>query len=402
MHIMNSIGVIVGRTKGINSVTIRENAKKDLSPKWEDADQWSGEKFRRTWHDAMNHYNLNFTNKDLKPKVINWMTQNGYDRKAVSAFRNTKDYRCSPTMGAVASCLLRGMPPSHKDFNGGRNSAEWLKKQITTAINEGRNDEIPVDAPKKEAQTAVVTIQDRVREYAIEASNDIDAAIDAWLTDPEKFDPKSYKILNILRTKEVKAAHARYIKGFFEYGQKELLTLASGKADEQLREAYNQHPRKHVKKLIEFYEQIMAACDQLAAEAKITKKPRARKAKPVEDVIKKLKFKKSDDKLGLVSVPPAQIVGAQSMIVYNTKTRKIGHYIAKTSSGFEVKGTTILNFTDKSVQKTVRAPGDIAKALKEQNTQKRLETWVAKEVKTMETKLTGRFNEDTLILKVYK
>jgi hypothetical protein len=42
------------------------------------------------------------------------------------------------------------------------------------------------------------------------------------------------------------------------------------------------------------------------------------------------------------------------------------------------------------------------KEFKALNTQKRFETWYTKEVKTTETILTGRFNEDTIILKVFK
>jgi hypothetical protein len=161
-------------------------------------------------------------------------------------------------------------------------------------------------------------------------------------------------------------------------------------------------PRKNVRKLIEFYESIVLACDQIAAEAKVLKAPRKKKIKPAEDLVKRLKFLKSDDALSIVSVPPAQIIGAQSMFVYNVKTRKIGHYIALNSQGFSVKGTTVTDFTDKSVQKTLRKPAEQIKAFKEMNTQKRMQTWFEKEVKTTEIKLNGRFNEEVVILKVYK
>ncbi len=123
---------------------------------------------------------------------------------------------------------------------------------------------------------------------------------------------------------------------------------------------------------------------------------------PAEQVVANLKFCKTDDSLGIVSVPPAQIIGAQAMYVYNTKTRKFGQYIALNSEGFGVKGTTVTNFTDKSVQKTLRKPAEQVKAFKDMNTQKRCQTWFEKEVKTTEIKLNGRFNEDVVILKVFK
>lgn len=207
---------------------------------------------------------------------------------------------------------------------------------------------------------------------------------------------------SLLRTKGTKAAQARYIRGFFEYGHNELVELSSGQADEQVREAYRHLSRKNVKKLIEFYESVAQACEQIAAEAKVLKKPRIKKVKPAEDLVKKLKFKLGDDKLGITSVPPAQLIKAQAAVLYNVKTRKIGYLIAKTSEGLGVKGTTIDNFTEKSTQKTLRKPAEQLKEFKDQNTQKRVETWYSKSVKTTETQHNGRMSEDVVILKVFK
>jgi len=260
----------------------------------------------------------------------------------------------------------------------------------------------PEEGAELKPVVAGPSIQERVRDAAMNMTEEIEDAIESFSADPDAFDPKAFKIVNLLRGKGAKAAHARYIKGFFKRGQDELLELAGGNADEQLREAYRHNSRKNVKKLIEFYDSIMAACDQIAAEAKVNKKPRAKKVKPAEQIVAKLKFCKLDDKLAIVSVPPAGIIGASGVAVYNVKTRKIGYYIARSSEGLGVKGTSLLNFTDKSSQKTLRKPAEQIKEFKEQNTQKRFETWFDKSVKTTETSLNGRFNEDTVILKVFK
>jgi uncharacterized protein (DUF433 family) len=229
----------------------------------------------------------------------------------------------------------------------------------------------------------------------------LDYAIDSWITDPDAFDPKAFKVVNLLKGKGAKAAHARIIKGYFQRSMDELHELASGNADEQLREAYKHVARKNVKKLIEFYESIAAACEQIAAEQKVLKKPRAKKVKPAEDLVKKVKFMLSDTKLGITSVPPASIIGAQGVVVYNTKTRKLGVYVSKTSAGLGVKGTSITEFTEKSFQKTLRKPLEQLKEFKEQNTQKRVTDWFAK-IKTTSVMLNGRLSEDIVILKAFK
>jgi len=390
-------------TKRITSQSVRENAKRDHSPKWDGADTWSADKFAQHFRDAMRYYNLESSAKDLKPKVIDWMGRNDYSRDEIQAFKKTKDWRCNSTVGAIASCLLKGMPSVRADFNNGKDTSAWLRSEIAKIVYDGRYDVEPEPEVKPVvAQVPVVTIQDRLRETAGDMSEELDYAIDEWIKDPDAFDPKAFKVVNLLKGKGAKAAHARIIKQYFQGGLDELHELASGNADEQLREGYKHVARKNIKKLIDFYEAIAAACEQIAAEQKVLKKPRAKKVKPAEELVKKMKFMLSETKLGITSVPPASIIGAQLAVVYNTKTRKIGMYTAKTSEGLSVKGTSIADFTEKSFQKTLRKPAEQLKEFKEQNTQRRVETWFVKNVKTTETVCNGRMSEDIVILKVFK
>ena len=390
------------KSQKITSTTIRENAKRDHSPKWDAVENMTIEQYSSHFRDAMKYYNLESSSKDLKPKVIDWMGRNGYDRNTIQLFKKTKDWRCNITMGAIAANLLKGMPEVRAGFNGNKNAADWLRNEIAKTIEAGQYDIEEVAAVKAVKVTApVVTIQDRIREQAVGMSDEIDAAIDSWITDPEAFDPKSFKMISLLRGKGAKAAQARYIKSFFASGLAELQELASGNASEQLREGYKFASRKNIKKLIEFYESVAQACEQIAAEAKVMKKPRATKVKPAEDLVKKIKFKLTDDKLGVTSVPAAGLIGAQAAVVYNSKTRKIGMYIAKTSEGLSVKCTSLINFTEKSVQKTLRKPAEQLKDLKLQNTQRRVETWISA-IKATDTVLNGRMNADIMILKVFK
>ena len=384
------------------SIAIRQNKGRDHSPKWDNTETLSADAFTRHFHNAMAWYRLESSVKELKPKVIDWMGRNGYDRATISAFKKTKDNRCSSTVGAIAACLIKGMPAQRADFNNGRNTEEWLKEQIANIIDQGKNDIDEDDIVKEEKPIVpVVTIQDRIREQAGQMSEEIDAAIDAWITDPESFDPKAFKMVGLLRGKGAKAAQTRFIKQIFQRGYDELLELSSGNADDQLREAYSHVSRKNVKKLLEFYQSIFTACDQIAQEAKTLKKPRAKKVKPAEELVKKIKFKVSDDKLGISSVPPASIVGSQMAIVYNTKTRKLGVYGAKTSEGLGVKGVSLINFSEKSTQKTLRKPDQQIKEFKEQNTANRVRTWFDK-IKATEVKLNGRINAEIMIIKVFK
>ena len=382
----------------------RTNAKKDFSPKWDNVEAMTGEQFNKAFRDAMTWYRLESSGKELKPKVIDWMGRNGYDKATITAFKKTKDNRCSSTVGAIAACLIKGMPGQRADFNDGRDTVAWLKDAIAKIINEGKDD---IDEDEEKAIEAgkpavyVPSIQERLRDAAGQMCEELDAAIDEWIMDPDSFDPKAFKVVGLLRGKGVKPAHSRLVKGFYEKMLAEIEEVQTKGCDEQLAEAYEHVSKKNIKKLHDFLLSIMAGCDQIVGEAKLNKAPRAKKIKPAEELVKKLKFKATDDKLGVTSVPPAQLVGAQGAVVYNTKTRKIGVYIAMNSSGLAVKGTSIDNFTDKSTQKTLRKPELQLREFKEQNTNKRVETWF-KNIKATEVKLNGRLNAETMILKVFK
>ena len=102
----------------------------------------------------------------------------------------------------------------------------------------------------------------------------------------------------------------------------------------------------------------------------------------------------------MISINPADIIGAQELFVYNTKTRKLGKYIADSLKGpLNVKGTAIIGFDEhKSVTKTLRKPDEklkeFAKATKVQ-LRKFLE-----DIRATESKLTGRINAETVLLRV--
>jgi DNA gyrase/topoisomerase IV subunit A len=137
----------------------------------------------------------------------------------------------------------------------------------------------------------------------------------------------------------------------------------------------------------------------LMQEAKINRAPRAKKPTDKSKLVSKMKYLKQDDKLKIVSVNPADIVGSQELWVFNTKTRKLGKYIAKEYSELSVKGTTVINFDEnKSVQKTLRKPEDQIKEFKSAG--KVALRKFLDDIKAVDIKLNGRINEDTVLLKV--
>ena len=380
----------------------RTKAPKDYSPVWDGIETMDAAQFLRHWHNAMEYYRMEFSGKDLKPAVIKWMVSINAAKDDIAAFKKTKDNRCNITMGAIASCLLRGMPAVRADFNDGKDTALWLSNAIAQVTGEGTYDVDEEELAAKEAEKPaayVPSIQDRVREAAYRMTEEIEDAIEGFQKDPENFDPKAFKMLNLLKGKEVKAAHARIIKGFYEHDLAELEELASGKADDQLKEGYSHRSKKQIKNLIAFYQEIMMACDMLAQEAKVNRAPRAKKAVPAEKIVAKLKYMKTNEPLKLVSINPADIIGCGELWIFNTKTRKLGKYIAAEFQTLGVKGTTITGFNEHtSIQKTIRKPEEKLKEFKAAG-KVQLRKFLD-DINATDTKMNGRINEETILLKV--
>lgn len=382
------------------SIAIRQKANRDNSPRWDGSDEWTGDKFTANFRKAMEHYRLESTVKDLKVKVVEWMHAQGYPKDDIKAIRKIKDRYFNGTMVGVAACLVKGMPEVHAEFNGGKDTGSWLRSEIEKVMKAGAND-LEDDEEAKEVKPAgpVITIQDRVRETSLGMTVEIEDAIEAWQLDPESFDPKAFKVLNLLKGKEAKAAHARVIRDFYGRWLAELNELASGNADEQLREGYKHRSRKHIRKIIDFLTEIENACNMLMQEAKVARKPRKTKAVSKDKLVAKLKYKKTDEPLKLVSVNPVDIIGSKELWVYNVKTRKLGKYVAADFQELGIKGTTITGFSEsQSICKTLRKPEEKLKEFKSAG--KVALRKFLDEINATDTKMNGRINEEIILLKV--
>lgn len=375
----------------------RTKTQRDLSPKWDGHETWSADQFNLHFKKSMEYYRLEYSGKDLKHKVINWMSDTGYSKDTIAKFKKTKDNRVNITVGALASNLLRGMPSVRPDFNDGKDSSAWLSQRIEEIIQQGKDD-VEESVTDSGVITSTLTIQDRVREASLNMTHELEDAIESFASDPESFDPKSFKIINLLRGKDAKAVHARIIRDHYRKQHDEYLELSDGKC-EQLKEAYSHLTKPQIRKITVFYQEILSACEMMMQEAKVNRKPRLKKAKPAEKVVAKLKYLKQDDQLKLVSIVPTQIVGAKELWVFNVKTRKIGKYVADDYKELSIKGSSIIGHNEtKSIQKTLRKPETQLKDFKAAG-KVALRTFL-EDIKAVDIKLNGRINEDTILLKV--
>ena len=411
-----------------------KRGSKLAEPSWEGWEEWTGEQYHRANQHARAWYYENYKPADLYPAVEAWMTQNGYTKEQVQQVKAAPTHALSITGGITAKLLMNGMPDYNKKHDEFWQSlagtmgtmapaTDFLKKRVNEAMDQGAyivTQKKQEEVEKKDVY--VPTIQERIRDQARIQAEELEEWLDGFISDKKNFDPKGFDFKKHFQKTGVTQAHARNLKGFYENelvdfqelerfptaGQ--LKKMSEHEQDQwaQLKEGYAHLKKADIKMFTTAIEELMTALDFVIDTAKATRAPRKAKPKSATKIVEKLKFLKVDEKFKLASINPDQIIGASELWVFNVKTRKLGKYVAKNpdptgmgrdGSGLQVKGTTILAYDEaQSIQKTLRKPTDQIKEFKGAGKVK-LRKFL-EDIQTTDTKLNGRCNPETILLKV--
>lgn len=365
-----------------------------------------------SWNSAKLYTHYEVEGREWGTVIKDWIKKN-LDRKSAAAINRLPEWRVSAFSHWATVVQLRETRPDlipevyNIKFN------QWIDQLIVdgSAVAEEKKAEETV---KKNVH--VPTIQERISEQSQEACQAIEDWLEGYLIDASTFDPRGLDFANHFAKYKVTQAHARKIKKYYSGWLEEAQAVADlptaaqianikdeHEADlaSQLREGYAHVKKADAKKWLEALENLMSALDMIIDSAKATRKTRAKKAPSKEKMIAKLQYKDKDERYQIVSVNPMEIIDATEVWVFNTKTRKLGKYVAEQHTTIKIKGTT-LQFYDEaaSVQKTLRKPEETLKEFKRANKvalRKFLDN-----INSVEIKLNGRLNADTVILKAVK
>ena len=421
----------MARKKTKAQLAPRRRGGKLMGPSFDGWEKLTPQAFGKLQRSAADFYYQEYKPADIVPFFFVWMKENGYNAKQIAA---AKKGNVRPTAGIYARIMQDGCPdvnPTYKEYweslpgtgNNLKPHSYYLHKWAEEAIEIGAKvvEEVK-EEEKAKANVYVPTIQERIKDQSLDMVEDIDEWLEGWISDPNTFDPKGFDFKKHFNKLQPSQAHARKMKSFYEgvlsdYDELERMPTAGQlkKMDEkeadlwaQLKEGYAHLKKADIKKFRTAIEELMAALDFIIDQAKATRKPRVAKPKSADKLVEKLKFLKADPKYNLASVNPVDVVGANELWVFNVKTRKIGKYVAanidptgsrRAGSGLQVKGTTITGYDENlSIQKTLRKPEEQLKAFKSAG--KVALRKFLDEITTTDTKLNGRCNPDTILLKV--
>jgi len=353
--------------------------------------EFTDEEFDHHMRISLRYYNYFYTTKELKKYLVEWARQQAdvahkFDKATIDKFAKASDSLLPLTPCALAKAHKQGMPLHEKHV---AYLVSSIKKVVDNFV-----DEVEVVDPTAPV-VVKVTIQDRLNEILKTHILHFEELEDK-LIEGETVDPKAY---DYLTGKNVPQGMLSRIAAVFEKRQDEMNEARAGK-DEQLNEGYAHYKAADYKRFDAFYTKLIADLTSYGQVKKATKKVTVRKPPAKEKLVAKLKYLKEEKTLRLVSVNPVDIVGSQTLWVYDTKTRKLYVYIAEDQGGaLGVKGTSIIGYDEsKSTGKTLRKPDIQLKEFLSAN-KVALRTFI-KDIKAVEIKANGRINANQVLLKV--
>ncbi len=270
-------------------------------------------------------------------------------------------------------------------------------------VEESTEPEPVEEKPKKPS------IQDRMRRRMMYIIGDIDDAFEnVWARNE---DPKKFKAYHYFLANDIPGAFMKMIKPHIDTyideqskGLKYRDIKPKDRTDEQQDyvESFDSYSKVEMKQHIAWWERVYKDCELWEANKKKQRKPRKYKPPSKEKMAAKVKYKAEDKDLKLVSELPINLPGCTAVVVFNTKNRKLGIYEATHKHhGLTLKGTTLLNYDlNTGLQKTVRKPQEVLEKLNTGGLQAIKNTFNA--LSTTETKLNGRLNKETILLRIFQ
>ena len=356
-------------------------------PSLEEQQAWTDSEYRTQVMRSLNWY----AHTQDKKKSAEWLNQflaRNPRRQKIADSVKRGDIWPGPTVGFA---LRAGRVGLALRFGTLRTLVKQLKQADKGVDTSNQIVEVVVDDKPK------FNIQERMAEKTAEFLGELEGRFDDYMTE-FKGEPK---LVELMTQMNVPAVQVKTVTEFINKKIAEFEEVNTTK-DSQLLEAYKHLGKRQITAMIKWWTQALSDANSYNVVKKASKAPRKKKAVLPEKVVAKLKYAKEFKELALKSADPTTILTAQELWVYNTKTRKLGIYIADQYAGvLTVKNSSIMGFdAAASVQKTLRKPKEQIKEFTA-NGKPAAKKWF-KGIKSTEIKLNGRISTDVILLKVYK
>ena len=336
---------------------------------------------------AFSWYNYFYGKKDAREMIVNYLETHGR-KEDVRTLKQIPDSSIRLTTGWLCRMSMVGLE---------LNEHEQIKlDNLLKEILESKQDEVAEETAIDEGVPRI-TIQDRLREKVSECAGELDGLFDDFIAGGAKLNA-DYKPVVLMRSLNIAPQMVNDIRQIWTRKQVEFDAAVEGK-DSDLVQGYSFLSKVQLRNCVKFCELVISDCGAYVQIKKVERKPRAVRAVPPEKRAAKFKHIMEFAELKLKGLPAASLVDKSEAWLYDTKKRKLIHVVADShAQAFTVKSNAIIGYsTVDSLQKTVRKPADVLRALGAAG--KPAARKIYKDLTTTETAFNGRGTENLIILK---
>lgn len=376
--------------KMVRSAPRRSNAAKlveegHIGRETTDWSEVPADKYQAKIMETMRHYGYFYDKKSYVAWTIAWIKENRPED--LKSYKAAEDWRTSSTLASLCKMENDGCVLTV-------DSKKFQKEHIDEVIKIGKSMKPVIDPdapPPPKRKSPAELLGEKTNEFIGEIEGFVDEYTQGTLD-------KDWSIYNEMMKlgSAAQTAHdtIRYYKGC----QEELRELIEDKT-EDLVEGYNHMTPKQQKDFYKFISGIITDCEKFLVTKKATRKPRTKKATPAHKQVARVLYLPTSSEYKIASVSPEKMVGADSLYLFNTKTRVMKYLVSDRRDGMQVKGSTVTGFCrENSFKKMLRKPEEYIALLGKATKAKSLKELRA--LKTKENTTDGRINRDTIILKV--
>ena len=337
---------------------------------------------------AFSWYNHFYDRKDAREFISQYLDVINKQQVAKTV-RRVNERHVKPTYGWLARCITRGSVVDNDTLTKFQTEIDRL---------------VALTQPEVSVELTLVpsnrpNVQEIMRERTLQVGGELEGLWDEYLKNGAGKD--GIKAIDLLSQRNILPQHVHMLVSTWQSKLDEYNEVVSGKC-EQLNEAYERFGKIQLRNIVNAIETVISDLNAYIGIKKSGKKPRAKKAVPVEKIVRKLKYLKTFklEKLELESISPTKLHNCSEAWVYDTKKRKLHHYVAdEYTKSLSVKGNTVIGFCTKESQiKTLRKPEEQIKVIMGSKPAARK---FFDSIKAVSTTPNGRFNTNMIILRAF-
>lgn len=324
---------------------------------------------QRDYADCLNWYTYSCDHDQARTWLLEWVKRE--KKELYSDLSKAPKWAIPTTIGWQARMMLNGnkLPDSSWTFFNDR-----IKQAISANVDK---EEETVDKPST-----------TIRERTVRKSEELLAEAETLVVDDRG------SMYDFLTGKQASSQAASHILSYYTKIYDEIMS-----SDPDIKLAYGKKLTAERK----FWQLVIDDLNRYLGNKKVTKvrKPKAKRTKPLVDLVKNFQYQKDFPPLKIVSVNPTEIIGSQQVWTLNTKYNKLTQLVAVGPNGLQIKGTTIIGHdVENSWTKRCRKLDTITQRVLS-GTKTSLKK-VEAEISSMKLDPTTRINTSTVILRVVK